>query len=163
MWPYCLCQGNIHDIIIGKPLGTGNYNLKMSKLSTWSTYFRILTTIPLQRCVLGITISNMEGNQPTRAEKWWFPSSCQTLVAILSWCHYQETPLAQVSLTFIPTDIKSAISISLWFWLNIAMAKESSSLGPIVNVCKFQQLLAWMRKKEVFHTSNKINKYGLQR
>ena len=42
-----IVKGILMTSLSGKPLGTGNYDLKMSKIGRWSTYFRDLTTILL--------------------------------------------------------------------------------------------------------------------
>ena len=50
--------------LLGKSLGTGNYNLKMIKID-W--LFLTYTTIPSWRGVLGIPVSNLDGNWPLQS------------------------------------------------------------------------------------------------
>ena len=68
----------------------------------------IQLTITLERCPRNQSVK-FRGELPPRAEKWWFFSSCQTLVAIYSWHHCQETPLVQAISTFILNYIDSVI------------------------------------------------------
>ena len=53
----------------GKCLGIGNYDFKVSRNDGIVLTY---TTIPLNRGVLGITISHFKGNWPSQNQKWWF-------------------------------------------------------------------------------------------
>ena len=72
-WQYC------HDII-GIPLDTCSSAILFSIASIY--YFRIQTTIPSWRGVLGINISNLDGNWPPQGQKMaiFYTPSCQTEV-----------------------------------------------------------------------------------
>ena len=75
-----LKQGVPNNNIMGTPLNTCSSAIVFS-IASIMYYFRIQPTIPSQRSVLGISISNQEANHPPRAENDNFlHPSCQTEV-----------------------------------------------------------------------------------
>ena len=124
-WPYCLCQGNTHDIIIWK---TPWYRqLQLWKEDDW--LFLTYTEMPF--CPVLQVLFIILGSDPPypQAKNLAISSRISTLVAILPreslWHHFQENPLIQVIITFILTDMTSVVSIPRDLKLKITVEKES--------------------------------------
>ena len=183
-WPYCLCHGNPHYVIIritswyrqltlqylpqlnkyylffkdpnhhtfierclrnhyiifGETPEPINDDFLHHQLSNWSWmngYINTSVSSIVQCLCLGcIPIPcHITNFKPWFGPNWVnFVYFCSNLaesgghivfVKGISLHHYWEKPLIlQASVTFIPTDMESAVLISLWFWLKIALAKN---------------------------------------